>query len=677
MISTKKKNEAFDILKEYNGDNIHILRLKKQVYSEGNINAMNDFNVEYTLKNHDFKPKAINKTIKIADWYGEKKKEDWGLDFTPEKIKVIFLLGETETTYHCKVQYRQSVQSVECFIPKKAVLTNFLVEDYHGVNVDFSRYDMLADNSPMMAKIGKVHHINENQKEGVKFLLSRKKCVLADDMGYGKTLELSVAAVEGNYDAILIICPASLKTNWRDELMWFVPERDITIIESSLGKTKSELEKMLGYPEGKSNKKVSELQDEFKERGQWKDNKFVILNYDILDKFYEFPKTYSKANIEAAYEKSPILKFISNKKSLIIIDEAHNFSNNKSNRYKVVKNLIKRGNPDSIFLATGTPITNNPSNFYCLLQFLDDPITSDWEYYMTRYCGAIEICDEKDKPLRNRISEEYIANKGKRTWYELSGEQKDELQKLIKKKCKFRLIAKDPTNLDELRDRTSHIYLRRLKEDLNIIPPKYVHEKIYELTDVQKFEYDNLWDEYESAQSEENPDKELNKDLLEGGIYRRYLSNAMVPYTEELVDKILNRGEKVVIACCYDEELYKLKDYYGDRSVIYNGKMDLKAKDKAKNSFMNDPSVMVFIGNIDSCGVGLTLTASRIVVFNNISYVPADDQQMCDRVHRIGQTRDVHIFYQFFRDTQYEQMWNTVLKKTLTIDKVIKKEDDK
>jgi SNF2 family DNA or RNA helicase len=120
-----------------------------------------------------------------------------------------------------------------------------------------------------------------------------------------------------------------------------------------------------------------------------------------------------------------------------------------------------------------------------------------------------------------------------------------------------------------------------------------------------------------------------------------------------------------------------LRDYYGEKCVVYNGKMSLKEKDLAKEKFTKDPSVMVFIGNIQAAGVGINLIASRVLIFNNISWVPGDNQQMCDRIYRLGQTRDVHIFYQFFRDTQYEKMWNTVLRKALLIDQVIKKENEK
>ena len=206
---------------------------------------------------------------------------------------------------------------------------------------------------------------------------------------------------------------------------------------------------------------------------------------------------------------------------------------------------------------------------------------------------------------------------------------------------------------------------------------KTIHEVYYDLTISQKEEYNSLWDEYESTIREQDPEKELNKELIEGGIYRKYLSNQMVPNTIKLVDKLISKGKKVIIACCYDEELYTLKEYYGEKSVIYNGKMNSKQKDEAQRLFNEDPNVMIFIGNIQAASVGLTLIVSHTVVFNNISFVPGDDRQMEDRVFRIGQTNDVDIYYQIFKDTQYERMWNIVLKKELVINSVIKKEEEK
>lgn len=666
------KNTAIDTLKEYSGNNPYILMLKKSIILKGNTSELNAFNVEYIIKNKDFEPKQINKTIKIADWYGEKKQVDWNTEFIPQKLSIKTLLGETSTTYHCYVKYRQSMDPCMVFIPKRAVLTNFTLSDWRDYQVDFERYDRLSSQKDPNRRL------KNHQKEAIKFLLSRKKCILADSMGLGKTTSLSVAAIEGNFDSVLIICPASIKSNWKKELMWYVPERDITIIESYLDKNKSELEKYLGYGEGKSGLSVAELQKEAKEVGKWSENRFIIVNYDILNEFYEIPASRSKENIEKAYKNSPILQYIANKKALIIIDEAHRLSNTTSDRYKIIKDLIKRGNPDSIYLSTGTPITNNPQNYFNLLQIINDPVADDWEYYMKRYCAAIEVPrDGKERAKRDAISKKFISNKGKNTWYELTDTEKEELNSIIKKSIRTITIANGESNLEELKDRTSHIYLRRVKEDLNDLPEKYIHELFYDLDMQQLMEYNLLWEEYEAAQLEIDPTKEINKELLEGAIYRKYLSNQMVPNTIKLADSFIEKGEKVVIACCYDEELYTLKEYYSDKCVIYNGKISAKDKDKNIEKFTNDPNVMVFIGNIQAAGVGITLLSSKTLIFNNISFVPGDNLQMEDRIYRIGQTRDVDIYYQIFKDTQYEKMWNIVLRKSLVINQVIKKEDEK
>ena len=665
----KARNEAIEILRNYSGINPYILSMKRDVIVLQKASLLTEYVVEYIIVNKDRQPKPIGKILRIADWYGEKLKSTYEIEFIPQKVQILAFLGETSNAYHCTIKYRQNMNPLELFIPKKALLGNFLIEDYHNVQVDFDRYDRIS-----MSKDPN-RRIKPHQKEAVQFLLSRKKCILADDLGLGKSLELSVASIEGNFDSVIIICPASLKTNWKKELMWYVPERDITIIESPIGMTKPELEKFLGYKEGRSGMTVKELRDEAKDKGKWTDNRFVIVNFDILEEFYKIPVTRSKENIQKALEGSPMLQYILNKKSLIIIDEAHRLSNNDSIRYKIIKDLIKRGTPDSIYLATGTPITNNPQNLFCVLQFLDDPITNDWQYYMDRYCGAMKIPAKGEK---EKYTNFYLKRKNKTSWYDLTQAEKDELKQYIRENARHITIAKDGTNLEELKLRISHIYLRRTKEDLTSgLPNKTIHEVFYDFNMLQQMEYAKLWDEYETAQLEADPTKEINKELLEGAIYRKYCSNQMVPNTIKMADDFISKGEKVIIATCYDEELEMLKDYYGDKCVVYNGKMNGKQKDAAQKAFIENPDVMVFLGNVIAAGVGITLVVSNKLIFNNLSFVPGENRQMEDRCYRIGQTKDVDIYYQMFRGTQYERMWNTVMKKELIINQVIKKEDEK
>jgi hypothetical protein len=946
--------EAYQILKNYSGNNGYIIQIKNGVLAYKNI-KLNEFQANFIIENKDFNPTYIGKIVKVSQAFGEMKKREYNLDFVPKVVEIGYYMGKTKDNYVFYLRYRKSQEKgILTICSIDSILTDFLSNDYHDLQIDFDKYDKIAHEKDINRTI------NESQKEGIKFLLSRKKCILADEQGFGKmepvdsliptiegfkrmgdihqgdivfnkngkptkvletyyhqnkpiykvtfsdkttcecgmehlwyvhdsndkkiewktmslkdillsglklddevsyryqipvsqpveyntndaikrtmsdcysvgatiannilmssktkyssknkidisnfknssikqriellnglmdingkvdkennvvtftskdwklslsikelvyslggiativenknyeyvvsiiipfnpftiqwksnlykechdssklkkyivnvefsrnsdaqcilvdcddhtyltgknyivthnTLQLTVAAIEGGFESVIIICPASIKTNWKNELSYYVPEKDITIVESYLQKSKPELETMLGYEIGTSNLSREELLKKAKIQGKWSDNKFVIVNYDIVDEFYSISSRKKKID-EEVLRNNPMLRYIKDKKSLIIVDEAHKLSKKDSIRYNVIHNLIKRGNPDSVYLATGTPVTNNPENLFYILQLLNHPITKDWNGYMKKYCNAKKFVHPSDKDKRDKIQEVFLRARNKTSWHELTGKEKDDLRECIERKCKMITVPQEATNLDELKERVSTIYLRRVKEDLTGIVRKYIHEEFYELTSEEKGVYDDLWNQYEQAKKEENPDKDLNKDLLEGAIYRKYISNIMVTNTEKLVDKLIVQGEKVVIACCYDEELYSLKEYYGDSCVIYNGKMNSKQKDAAITSFYNDSSIKVFIGNIIAAGVGINLVNARYMVFNNMSYVYADNQQMEDRIFRITQKKDCHIYYQIFKDTQYEHMWETVLKKKTISDAIIKKESEK
>ena len=98
-ISLGNIEKAYKLLKEYKGNNPFICRTKNTVIAY-KTRALNDFEAEYILLNHYKEPKLLNKIVKVADWWGEAKKEEWNTEFVPSKIKITWLLGETSTTYH-------------------------------------------------------------------------------------------------------------------------------------------------------------------------------------------------------------------------------------------------------------------------------------------------------------------------------------------------------------------------------------------------------------------------------------------------------------------------------------------------------------------------------------------------------------------------------------------------
>ena len=646
-----KIEKAYDILKSYNGNNSYIIKLKNTVIAY-QTRAMNDFEVEYVLTNFDKEPREINKIVKIADWYGESLRDELKLEFVPKVLKITWYLGEKDNLYHFYCIYRRSQKkAMEVFAPKRAILTDFLSEDWTLKEIDFRPYN---------ERLG--FNLYPHQEEAVKFLTSRKKAILADVMGFGKTLSAIVSALEDKYEKVLIISPASVKMTWFKELKGLVDEDEITIVEGS----------------------------------KWKENKFTIINYDILKNFYEVPmETVKRTSLQlegdtvtkvtketekVSRKHSVINEAMENSQlfqsqfDLIIIDEAHRLSNTTSGIYKIVSDLVKRSNPKGIYELSGTPITNRPINFYNLLKIVGSPLADDWKYYVERYCDGKFFYNKKERDAHTFI---FCKKVGKPSWYDLSDSEKEELDKIIDARCKKIWKTDGSSHLDDLQEAVKSCYIRRDKDDL-VLPKKTVKVLNYDLTKEERESYERVWDEYLQAQDGKNKDDlEKYKAITEGIMMRQWLAKAMTEKTIDLAKKCVDLGNKVVIFCSFDEELNTIKEAFKDICVVHNGKMLIKKKDKSVEEFQNNPNIRVFIGNIQSAGVGLTLVASRVAIFNSFSWVSGDNLQAEDRIHRLNQKRDVTIYYQVFSNTFYKEMFDKVRGKQEIIDNIIVSEKNK
>ena len=619
---------VYSLLKMYNGSNNQILYLKYKTNRTDY--SLSEFDVTYVLNNFSYQPYELNKVVKISSDYGEILKKKYELDFLPKKIKITKVIGEMGESLHCYVQYRKSIAPTLMYVRKNYILNDYKEErEKDKIFVDFDKYDEMTKESGRKLK--------EVQKTGIEFLLQNKKCILSDSMGLGKTNSSIVAAMETKSDKILIICPASLKSTWKREISLYNDVSDITIINGSEWETSG---------------------------------RFTIVNYDILNNFYKIPTDIvyeDKIMEDGTIQKVPVMVKSSNgtlvpktRKSLkkdkikeclaqspifldkfdcVIIDEAHKLSNNTSIRYKVISDFLKRLKPQYVFLLTGTPLTNRPMNLYHILKLIDADVTRDYQYYVKRYCGGKQMKLKTGKTI---------------------------------------MLNGDATNLDELCEKIKHVYIRRLLSDMTDMVNKSIETRYYDLTDTQMERYSELWEEYVSAQMEQgNDDSEDYRQLVEGILVRQYLAKEMIANTIQLVNEKIEDDEKVIIICTFTEEINELKKYYGNKCVVYDGKMTLKQKDKAEHEFMNNPKVKVFIGQIIACSVGLTLTAAHTLIFNSYSWVAADNKQAEDRIYRINQKEDVTCIYQLFNDSISQNMFDKVMRKEIIMNETIKSEKDK
>ena len=367
---TKLKNRTTLIkLKEYNGPNEYIHRLKIEALN-GRV-ILTPSQVEYINDNYTSEPIEINKVIEITPFLGESLKEKWNLNHVPERILVEWLLTENDKTFHIRGKlYKNQKKSELYFIPKTQVNTDLFEEDI-DVEVDFQKY---AD----LDKLGRKAF--KHQEEGIKFLLSKKKCILADDMGLGKTFQSIVAALETGVEKVLVVCPANAKINWKREICNFIDEDEVSILKT----------------------------------GYWNPKRFTIINYDILKNFHTLIDGRKK------YEENEIRReLVDFGFDLVILDEAHMVKNSSSQRTKIINQISE--NVERRWLLTGTPIANRPMDYFNLLFLCDSPLTANWQFFAFRYCAA--------KKFNKRLK----TGKMKQIWLTDGASNLEELQNRTKK----------------------------------------------------------------------------------------------------------------------------------------------------------------------------------------------------------------------------------------------------
>ena len=187
------------------------------------------------------------------------------------------------------------------------------------------------------------------QKAGIEFFEANKNILIADEMGLGKTIQaIGVINNHPEYKKILIICPASIRLNWQNELKtWLTRKMSIGIATP-------------WYFPGR--------------------RAVVIINYDILKK-----------------QKAKILR---QSWDLVIADESHYMKNPSAIRTKAGKEIVD-SIPRRIFMS-GTPFPNNPSELFSQLQMLDPATWSNRLAFERKYAGYDKKAGQRELNRRLR-----------------------------------------------------------------------------------------------------------------------------------------------------------------------------------------------------------------------------------------------------------------------------------
>jgi len=293
------------------------------------------------------------------------------------------------------------------------------------------------------------------------------------------------------------------------------------------------------------------------------------------------------------------------------VDESTTIKNPNAKRTKNILLLGKHAQYRRIL--TGSPVTKSPLDLYSQCAFLDEDLLGHVSYYTFRNRYAVMV-DRNFGGRRVQIVGSY--------------QRLDELEEILKE-FSYRVQKKDCLDLPK------KIYQRYV---INLTSDQ---EKIYK--DLQKEYIAEL--EGKTVSAPEAITRFLRLQQItcnwfptEDGIQ---MINSDNPRLSALMNILGEIQSKVIIWARFKADIRAIEQALGDSAVSYYGDISTDDRETAVDRFQNDPKIKYFIGQPQSGGIGLTLTAADYAIYYSNSFDLETRLQSEDRCHRIGTKKNV------------------------------------
>lgn len=283
------------------------------------------------------------------------------------------------------------------------------------------------------------------QKENVGFIEKHKFTLIADEMGLGKTFSALAAVKKNNLYPCLILCPKSLKVNWKREIKRIDHYKSIEILDGTAKGTP---------PKQKNGRFASD---------------YTILHYNSLKLIPVLPQCKS-----------------------IILDEIHYLKGYKSKRTIVVQKYIReKSNAFYVIGLSGTPILNKGSEIFTVANVLHSNVDSKGKVPKNQWDGDgglltwEEFHGENDEKftIKTYFRERFIG-------YEIKTEKLVELNGMLKDRG---IMIRHTKSLlkDTLPPKTKNAFIlpkpKGYQKELNRLEAKYGELAVPQLTMIRKW----------------------------------------------------------------------------------------------------------------------------------------------------------------------------------------------
>lgn len=425
------------------------------------------------------------------------------------------------------------------------------------------------------------------QHAGVEYQVSRDNGLIGDPPGLTKTAQAVMLSNAIGARSNLAVVPASLRLNWQREIWaWSTTENVST------------------YPVLKSSDGVSLAHD------------WVIISYDLLRN----PSIFD-ALMERRWDH-------------LICDEAHALKDPHGNKrtQAICAPDGLRSVAGRITLLSGTIMPNQPKECYNAIRLLkweaiNKASLEDFiDFYYAKGGGLV----------RKRVLKK--AKNGQEAWaYELVWDPEvrnvpvnmDHLQAVLRKNI---MVRRDKAQvmpwLPKLRWHPFPLIITsEIKRALKR-PEWYAAEQLYDL-DEHAFDHGIPVDGAVSTA-------------------RLELGKASAPGIADYIEDMLESGvEKLVVAAWHHEVLAYYRKRLEKYGLVYmDGNTSPSRKQWAVDEFQTSPKVRIILGQALPLGMGWTLTRAQDVIDGEPDWVPGNNQQLGDRIARMGQIGDgctIHI----------------------------------
>ncbi|XP_062989268.1 lymphoid-specific helicase [Elgaria multicarinata webbii] len=488
--------------------------------------------------------------------------------------------------------------------------------------------------------------------------------ILADEMGLGKTIQciatIALMVERGVAGPFLVCGPLSTLPNWVAEFRRFTPEIPIMLYHGTQQERRALIHKIR------------------KRGGSLNVHPVVITSFEI-------------AMRDRNYLQNFCWKYL-------IVDEGHRIKNMNC---RLVQEL-KRFSTDNKLLLTGTPLQNNLSELWSLLNFLLPDVFDDLKSFESWF----------DITSISEIAEDIVANEREQnilhmlhqilTPFLLRRLKSDVALEVPPKRevvVYAPLVKKQETFYSAIVNKTIQKMLGNEQEEPIELSssgrPKRRSRKVVSYRELNESDFPDKLEELvnkmqgevekERSVIEMNAplDSEVNLKLQNIMMLLRKCCNHpyLIEYPldsttqqfkvdEELVkssgkflllDRMLpelkKRGHKVLLFSQMTQMLDILMDYCYLRNYQFSrldGTMSYAERERNMNNFNTDAEVFMFLLSTRAGGLGINLTAADTVIIYDSDWNPQSDLQAQDRCHRIGQTKPV-VVYRFVTANTIDQ----------------------